>query len=193
MARPLCSRCHYPPSSCVCPFVNQIDNRIKLWVLQHPHEQKQAKSTTPLLQLGLTNVQLCVGELPEDFAEVRAISEQACALLYPSTDAEPVEQSHSPLEHIIVLDGTWSKVHRLWQQNPWLHELKALSFDQVPASRYHIRKANREQSLSTLEASAYCLAHLEGLDTRPLLHLLEGFVTMQTKQMPAAVKQRYQK
>ncbi|WP_105189545.1 tRNA-uridine aminocarboxypropyltransferase [Pseudoalteromonas sp. T1lg48] len=193
MARPLCSQCHYPPSSCVCPFVTQVNNRIKLWVLQHPHEQKQAKSTTPLLQLGLTNVQLCVGELPEDFTEVRAISKQACALLYPGPTAEPVEHINTPLEHIIVLDGTWSKVHRLCQQNPWLHELKTLSFDQVPHSRYHIRKANREQSLSTLEASAYCLHHLEGLDTNPLLHLLDGFVTMQTKQMPDAVKQRYQK
>ncbi|WP_105199802.1 MULTISPECIES: tRNA-uridine aminocarboxypropyltransferase [unclassified Pseudoalteromonas] len=193
MARLLCSHCHYPPSSCVCPFVTKVNNRIKLWVLQHPHEQKQAKSTTPLLQLGLTNMQLCVGEHPEDFSEVRAIADKACALLYPTDTAEPVEQCTAPIEHIIVLDGTWSKVHRLWQQNPWLHKLKALSFAQVPANRYHIRKANREQSLSTLEASAYCLAQLEGLDTHPLLHLLDGFVTMQTKQMPAAVKQRYQK
>ena len=196
MARSLCNQCHYPIKSCVCRFVRRVDNQISVWVLQHPHEVSQAKSTTPLLQLSLTSVQVCIGELPSDFSQIQALPTEHCAVLYPSADATAVETlnntDRSAIKHLIVLDGTWSKVHRLWQSNPWLHTLKAVSFAHVPNSRYLIRKANREQSLSTIEACAHCLHYLEQLDTTDLLTLLDGFVEVQTQHMPSHVRSRYQ-
>ncbi|MEO2265747.1 tRNA-uridine aminocarboxypropyltransferase [Pseudoalteromonas sp. YIC-656] len=196
MTRPLCSQCQYPISSCVCRFVQSVNNEINVWILQHPHEASQAKSTTPLLQLALQQAHICVGEVPGDFSQVTALDPLHCAVLYPSQSATPLETMNiadkSVIKHIIVLDGTWSKVHRVWQQNLWLHAIKGISFANVPRSRYRIRKANRENSLSTLEATAYCLQQLEQLDTAPLFKLLDGFVEVQTQHMPEHVKSRYE-
>ncbi|WP_462158196.1 tRNA-uridine aminocarboxypropyltransferase [Pseudoalteromonas sp. GB56] len=196
MARPLCSQCQYPITCCVCRFVQSVNNQISVWILQHPHEVSQAKSTTPLLQLALKNAHICIGEMPNDFSQVTALDASQCAVLYPSQTAQHIEtlnqSEKSNIKHIIVLDGTWSKVHKLWQQNPWLHALTAISFEHAPQSRYRIRKANRENSLSTLEATAYCLHQLEALDTKPLFKLLDGFVEVQTQHMPEHVKSRYE-
>ncbi|MFY8275138.1 tRNA-uridine aminocarboxypropyltransferase [Pseudoalteromonas sp. SSDWG2] len=196
MARTVCSTCNYPTTSCVCEHVQHVANQTCVWVLQHPHETSQAKSTVPLLGLSLNKLRICVGEFPDDFTDVQALLPQHCALLYPCDNALPLEHldnaAKTQIKHLIVIDGTWGKVHRIWQQNPWLHSLNALSFAQVPASRYAIRKANREHSLSTLEATAYCLEYLERLDAQPLRVLLDGFVKVQTQHMPADVKTRYQ-
>ncbi|WP_278404967.1 tRNA-uridine aminocarboxypropyltransferase [Pseudoalteromonas ruthenica] len=194
MARNLCTQCHYPSSHCVCKYVIAVENTITVWILRHPHELSQAKSTTPLLQLALKRINVCTGENPGDFLAVQSILDQGVAVVYPSEQANAIEQlseQRGAIKHIILLDGTWSKVHRLWQLNPWLHTLPSLTFAQPPASEYRIRKANRDDSLSTLEAANYCLAQLEGLSTQSLKQLLAGFVQEQLKNMPAHVRQRY--
>ncbi len=81
----------------------------------------------------------------------------------------------------MVLDATWRKSRKMLHQNPALQRLPRLALDEVPQSRYAIRKAHAPGQLSTLEATCAALAQLEGDTTRwqPLLEAFDGFVAQQ--------------
>jgi DTW domain-containing protein YfiP len=87
---------------------------------------------------------------------------------------------------LVVLDATWRKSRKMLHQNPALQRLPRLALDEVPQSRYAIRKAHAPGQLSTLEATCAALAQLEGDTTRwqPLLAAFDGFVAQQRLFMP---------
>ncbi|MCG7533497.1 tRNA-uridine aminocarboxypropyltransferase [Pseudoalteromonas sp. OOF1S-7] len=198
MKRPLCNHCHFPLQTCVCQYLcSAIHNRCKILVLQHPSEAKVAKNTARLLSLQLTNVEVVRGESAADFTATRSqLQSGACALLYPSDKALTLsENGHQDtlpkIETLVVLDGTWKKVHKMLMLNPWLMTLPHVSFAHLPENQYHIRKAEQAFSLSTLEATAHFLHLYEQISPAPLYQALAGMIEQQTRQMPEHVKLRY--
>lgn len=195
MSRLVCQQCHYPKPSCICHAVVGVNNRCKIWVLQHPHEVKQAKNTVRLLQLALNKIEVVVGQYPDDFTQIAALPLANTALLYPSEQARFLDEAscgaNAQLQNLVVLDGTWKKTHRLLQQNPWLTQFQCVSFSRLPTNQYTIRKANKANSLSTLEAVAHSLHLIEQCPAEPLLHLLTAFIDKQTQHMSDEVKRRY--
>ena len=66
------------------------------------------------------------------------------------------------LEGVIVLDGTWSQAKALWWRNAWMLKCRRLILNPNAPSRYgNLRKEPRRDALSTIEAAALLLAHLE--------------------------------
>jgi DTW domain-containing protein YfiP len=65
--------------------------------------------------------------------------------------------------------------------NPALQRLPRLPLRGMPASHYLIRKAHAPDQLSTLEATTYALAQLEGNAGKfaPLIAAFDGFVAQQ--------------
>ena len=86
----------------------------------------------------------------------------------------------------IVLDATWRKSRKMLHLNPLLQHLPRLALRDTPASRYLIRKAQRPDQLSTLEATCMALAQIEGDGERftPLLAAFDGFVAQQLAYRP---------
>jgi len=164
-------------------------------VLQHPSELSTPKNTVRLLNLQLENIDIFVGETPEDFEDAQKIaSTMHCALLYPGEHAlgiEEIPRNQPRIDYLFVLDGTWKKAHKLAMLNPWLNKLPQVSFNNAPTNQYKIRKAEQQYSLSTLEACAYFLSIYDTLDPTPLYDLLKGMIYEQTKFMPDHVKERY--
>ncbi|AZZ98581.1 tRNA-uridine aminocarboxypropyltransferase [Pseudoalteromonas sp. R3] len=198
MKRTLCNHCHFPEQTCVCTYLGKpLNNHCKILVLQHPSEVKVAKNTVRLLSLQLSNLEVITGETETDFAQVREqLQSVQCALLYPSESAmslsAPSEEVNQPaIETLVVLDGTWKKVHKMLMLNPWLMSLPHVSFSDLPKNQYHIRKAEQAFSLSTLEATAHFLHLYEAISPEPLYRALAGMIEQQTRLMPADVKQRY--
>jgi len=67
------------------------------------------------------------------------------------------------LDGVVVLDGTWKEAKTLWWRNPWLLKLRRLVLHPSNKSRYgRIRREPRREALSTLEAVALLLKHLDG-------------------------------
>lgn len=119
------------------------------------------------------------------------IAKEECWVIYPGDNAvnldlalrhlteDPLAEDHDKKiieqsltgskkpTRILLLDGTWKKAYKLWQLNPWLHALPKASIENA-ISHYKIRKAPKEQYLSTLEAAAICLAAIEDVDVKPL-------------------------
>jgi DTW domain-containing protein YfiP len=66
------------------------------------------------------------------------------------------------LRGIVLLDGTWSQAKTLWWRNPWLLKLHRIVLDPPrPARLGRLRREPRREALSTIEAAALALRHLE--------------------------------
>ncbi|WP_298441047.1 tRNA-uridine aminocarboxypropyltransferase [uncultured Ferrimonas sp.] len=192
-----CSRCQRPQKVCLCSAITPVRHHTPVHVLMHPSEHGNAKGTAVVLCLALERGTLWLGESAADFAELQqqlAQGPQPVMLLYPDDNAVMVEHSNaSEVGQLLVLDGTWRKTHKMLQLNPWLAQLPRLGFAHAPQGDYQIRKAHRDDSLSTLEAVAYSLEQLEQCDPAPLARAFDAIKQSQLAFMPAEVQARYQR
>lgn len=196
MARPLCKRCSFSLSTCICDAIICVNNHTQVVILQHPSEAKISKNTAQLLALSLKHCDIIKGENNQDFICLQKLPVESTVLLYPNEHAIELDLPNNkerlkPITHLIVIDGTWNKAFKILQLTPLLQQFKTVSFNHIPTNRYTIRKAPRADSLSTLEAVAHSLSLIETLDPTPLYTLLDELIEKQTQHMPAHVKARY--
>lgn len=190
-SRPLCSRCQRPQPTCLCGWLRPTDNRVELLLLQHPAETRHAKGSARLLQLSLRHCAVRVGETFDD-DELRAWLQapghdgrgRTPWLLFPATPDRPAQPPERPAVtapdniRLVLLDGSWRQARQLLARHAALQALPRWPLQAPPPSRYRIRKAQRPEQRSTLEAACLALAALEGDDTRyqPLLAAFDGWV-----------------
>ena len=201
--RPVCPACLRPRSVCICQWVRPVAHTTQVLILQHPQEVGHAKNSARLLHLSLQHSTLLVGEVwndpdlptqhrlhtlllyPSSDTAQPALGMQAASALLASSAPQPVTPQPDPARQaslrLVVLDGTWRQSRAMLRQNPWLQCLPRLSLDDMPPSRYAIRKAHKPGQLSTLEATCAALAQLEGDASRfdALLQAFDGFVASQ--------------
>ena len=161
-----------------------IDNRVFVLILQHPHEKREALATAPLICAILRNSKLAVGlswpglmrvlggpaepgrwaGLHLGAARPNAPEERRELTLF-NRRGEPVENPLAilaGLRGIVLLDGTWSQAKTLWWRNPWLLKLHRMVLDPPrPARLGRLRREPRRDALSTIEATALALRHIE--------------------------------
>lgn len=177
--RRYCTQCHYPQMTCVCEHITVLKCPVQITVLQDSSEVNHAKNTVRLLQLAIPTTQVIV--IKESTELTNAMLDGA-VIIYPCDNATPVElwsQSSADVrpelpKHIILLDGSWRKTHKIWMQYPQLHSIPSLTFTQAGVTQYRIRKANKLNSMSTIEACAYTLEQLYNMDCSALHQLLAG-------------------
>ncbi|MGP4843026.1 tRNA-uridine aminocarboxypropyltransferase [Marinobacter sp. 1Y8] len=194
MRQTRCPHCGVHPNICVCDACQPISGAPPLWVLQHPSEVAQNKGTLRIAAACLPGLRVLVGEKPADFEPLARRSQQIpMGLIYPAAASTALETGPiSQVREWIILDGTWRKASRIFLSNPWLNALPQFHFEAAPPSRYRIRKAPRDDSVSTVEAIAYLLSQAApDCDYRALYTGLDTLVERQLKQMPAQVQQRY--
>jgi DTW domain-containing protein len=160
----------------------QVANRTYVLILQHPHERREALSTAPLICETLHRSKLVIGlswpSLSRAFGQptdakrwavlhLGAAREHAerRALNILDRRGEPLADAASilrGLDGIVLLDGTWSQAKTLWWRNPWLLKLHRIVLDPPrPAKLGRLRREPRREALSTIEAAALALRHLE--------------------------------
>jgi DTW domain-containing protein len=165
--------------------VEPIDNRLFVLVLQHPQEKKEVLATAAATCAMLRRAALVVGLSWPNLA--RALGRPAdagqWAVLYlgsarpaafglereivvldragmPAADQDAMLRG---LEGVVLLDGSWSEAKTLWWRNPWLLRLRRLVLNPRHRSRFgRVRREPRREALSTLEAAALLLKHLDG-------------------------------
>ncbi|WED22601.1 DTW domain-containing protein [Vibrio sp. JC009] len=195
-----CQQCGKAKKACICSWIESIDNRIELIILQHPTEINQAKGTAKILSLSLKHNHCYVGE---DFSGHRELNQLLNEegvqplLVYPGENAEPAEQfalkfkDSSPKIRLVIIDGTWRKAYKIYQLSSNLQALPAVTISAGIKGNYRIRKAPSDESLSTVEAGFYALSALdEQTDYSPLMHAFEKMIDFQIAQMPEGVYER---
>nr|WP_086938162.1 tRNA-uridine aminocarboxypropyltransferase [Thaumasiovibrio occultus] len=192
-----CQRCGKAEKACICPWIQSVDTKTELIVLQHPSEVNRAIGTARILDLALARCQVLVGE---DFSDDAALN-QALArrdirwfVLYPSETATPVSALRASGESdenigFILLDGTWKKAYKMWQLSRNLHALATCTLDNAEDGRYQIRKSSKQSGVSTVEAGFYALKAIEPNNSalNALLVPFEQMIQFQIAQMPAGV------
>jgi hypothetical protein len=162
-----------------------IDNRLFVLILQHPQEKREALATAAPTRALLGRAELVVGLSWPNLSGAlgRSVDPKRWAVLYlgsarpallgqqrevialdrrgePPADQEAMLRG---LEGVVVLDGTWKEAKTLWWRNPWLLKMRRLVLNPQHKSRYgRIRREPRREALSTLEAVALLLKHLDG-------------------------------
>ena len=177
MARSLCLQCQRPIGACICPFIINTNNKIPILVLQHPSEVKQCKGTVALLQRSLNACQILIGE---DFSEntelIEILAMHQTLLLYPGKysqeltvtvnnfEGDQTDSNEKKPPLLIILDGTWNKAYRMFMFSTHLPSLTQVCLPDMLANngKYLIRKVAKKNALSSLEATCYALALLEG-------------------------------
>jgi len=169
----------------LCALAQPTAHRTEVLVLQHPHEQRQAKNSVALLRLSLAHCEVVVGErfAPDALAALLQRPGRDTRLLYPDVPAAPAPSApqttaSSPVR-LVVIDATWRKSLRMLLEHPGLAALPRLSLQPLAPSCYGaIRVARRADQISTLEAAVQALAMLEGpsFDAAPLLDAFGRFV-----------------
>ena len=165
--------------------VEPIDNRLFALVLQHPQERREVLATAAACCAALRRSALVVGLSWPNLARALGgpADAKSWAVVYlgsarpaafglereivaldragkPANDQDAVLRG---LEGVVLLDGSWSEAKTLWWRNPWLLKLRRLVLNPRRRSRFgRVRREPRREALSTLEAAALLLKHLDG-------------------------------
>jgi DTW domain-containing protein YfiP len=161
------------------------DNRVFVLVLQHPQEQREPRATAAATVAALRQARLVAGLSWPNLAQAlgRRADPRRWAVLYLGSvrpaaldddkrEIAVIGRGGKPLDDpaavlrgldgIVLLDGTWSQAKTLWWRNPWLLKLHRLVLNPPrPARLGEIRREPRPEALSTIEAAALALRHLE--------------------------------
>ena len=187
-----------------------IANRLFILVLQHPQERREARATAAAavgalrrakLVAGLSwpNLERALGRRadPRRWAVAYLGSARPAALAAAGgkeRDLFLVGRNGAPvgepgpilagLDGVVLLDGTWSQAKTLWWRNPWLLKLHRLVLNPpAPARLDRLRREPRREALSTLEAAALVLRHVEKTPdaAEALLAALDRLMAAQTR------------
>ncbi|MFO6425019.1 tRNA-uridine aminocarboxypropyltransferase [Motilimonas sp. KMU-193] len=186
--RPWCNRCNKAQVACICKLITEINNQYKLIILQHPSEANKAVGSARILSLSLSQCELICSET----ISLEKLVEAPTYLLYPSS--EPVisagEGKFADNSQFILLDGSWKKAFRLLQLNPALQQLPRVGIAVKQPSQYRIRKSNKAQGVSSVEAGYYLMSQLEGNEAKytALLRTFDAMIDFQLQQMPPSVR-----
>ena len=160
-----------------------IDNRLFVLILQHPAEKREVLATAAAACAALRRAALVVGLSWPNLTHAlgRPADPRQWAALYLGS-ARPAsfglereiivldrkgvptaDQMWGGLEGVVLLDGSWSEAKTLWWRNPWLLRLRRLVLNPRHRSRFgRVRREPRREALSTIEAAALLLKHLDG-------------------------------
>ena len=181
---PDCPRCGKPAALCVCADIVPEDNAIELLILQHPQEQDRMLGTARLTALHFKRATMKIGLSWPSLSKIlgRTVDPQRWAILYlgslnareltSGTDVVAVSRKGEvepnqrailrSIEGVILLDGSWSQAKALWWRNPWMLKCRRVILGPRRPSRYgRLRREPRPDGLSTIEAAAMLVGHLE--------------------------------
>jgi hypothetical protein len=135
-----------------------------------------------MAHLSLPNSELHVGLRAAGVDRLEALCRApGTAVLFPSEGATDVRALREPPPVLVVVDGTWSNAKKVVQNCPLLSALPRVSLTPDRPGNYRIRKEPEAHCLSTIEAVAAVLEHLEGAPGRftPILAAFDHMVEQQ--------------
>ncbi|KAF7088666.1 hypothetical protein CFC21_091749 [Triticum aestivum] len=107
------------------------------------------------------------------------------ALLFPCQRATTIDAASDCqvlVKHLIVLDGTWAKAHRMYHENPWLQLVPHVKVEADRVSLYgEVRHEPKAGCMSTIESIVVAMKEL-GEDETGLDRVLAVFESMIAEQ-----------
>ena len=115
----------------------------------------------------------------EEEEEFEIVVPPGSVLLFPSERSVGVGEIDFEVKNLIVLDGTWAKAKRMYNENPWLKLLPHLKLEVEKMSLYsEVRQQPKIGYLSTIESIVYSLKAVGDDNPEGLEGLLDVFESM---------------
>jgi DTW domain-containing protein YfiP len=152
--------------------------RTRVVLLTHRAEHRKSTNTGRLVALAIqgAEVRLC----GERDAPVRpSLPKGRRLVLFPHPEASELSRDDGRGEPVVLLvpDGNWNQARHIVRRDPDARGAEPVTLPPGAPSRYGLRRAPREGTVSTLEAVARALGVLEGEEVeRALTELLDVFV-----------------
>ncbi|WP_459680958.1 tRNA-uridine aminocarboxypropyltransferase [Vibrio comitans] len=194
-----CERCGRAKKACLCQWVQAVESSIEVVILQHPSEVNQAKGTAKIIELSVSPSHLLVGE---DFSTHPLVNQWLAEpntlnlILFPTQESIELDCMVPTLtnyrkKRLFLIDGTWKKAFKMYQLSSNLHSLQQVHLPKDIEGRYTIRKAPKENALSTVEAAYHALTLMKACDAEPLINAFDKMVEFQISQLPEGSYEKY--
>lgn len=183
--RPTCLRCRRPAAACWCRYIVPHPSRTRLVFLQHPREARMPVGTCRMAHLSLPNSELHIGLDAASQPQLAAtLDRPGTAVLFPGPGAIDARALTTPVDTLVVVDGTWSTARKLVERCPLLSRLPRVALSPARPGNYRIRREPAAHCLATIEAVAEVLEVLEHAPGRyaSLLLPFERMVDFQIQQ-----------
>lgn len=169
----ICARCFLKTEWCLCAELPKIQTNIQIVIVRHITEEWLTSNTARLATLMLDNVRILPYGGGEPFD---GESLQAAGTLLLTPDAKPMAPSVPP-RRLVLLDGTFRQVRRMYKKIPELHDIEQCALQATSQRIPGLRRPPRSDGLSTIEAIAQALAQFERPElASPLLAAYSEFV-----------------
>jgi DTW domain-containing protein len=153
---------------CICSIAPRFHLQTRVVILMHRRELTLTTSTALLAKLTLSNFELRVrGILDEPMSNADLTPDERQALvLYPSDEAQELNPDYltkltKPIS-LIVLDGNWRQAAKMSSRIAELRDVPRVKLPVGAPSEFRLRRAHREDGMSTFEAIARSLGIIEG-------------------------------
>lgn len=162
-----CDRCRMHRSLCVCALMPALVTRTRVVLILHCFEDRKTTNTGRLAASCLVNSQVVLRGEARVPAPEPVVPASSSAVLFPSNDAISLDElvasagAGVPLT-LVVPDGSWRQASRVRHRMPSLQGIPCVRLPPGPPSNYQLRHSGHADRISTLEAIARALGHLEG-------------------------------
>lgn len=166
-----CPRCFLPTPLCLCAEVPSVSTRTELLVIRHHKESLKSTNTARMAALAMPRCRIISYGSPGEPFDASVLEAPDTWLLFPHTQKAPVPAGPPPAR-LIILDGSWGQARRMVQRVPALRRLPGLKLPPPPPYTRRLRRSPHPDAMSTMEAIAGAVAHLEGEDVAVPLYAL---------------------
>lgn len=167
-----CPKCLINKALCFCEFIPTIETKTKVSLVVHIKEKVLSSNTAHLAHQCLTNSEFYYRGLKnQPFDTTFKLDENYSPLyLYPSESAKVLTENYlssidKPIQ-LIVPDGSWRQAKKFHKRVPLFKEIPHVMLPKIPKSIYELRKQKFENSVCTMEAIAYALGIIEGVNIK---------------------------
>ena len=151
-----------------------VPTRTEVLVVRHERESWKSTGTARIAALAMPGLGLL--DFTENSepakSELPALLGAGTHLLFPTDESAPWDGTR--VTRLVLLDGTWRQVRRMYAKLPALHAVPKLALPQNGAKVLRLRESKFEAGRSTLEAIAEAIALLEGEAIAAPLHALHA-------------------
>ena len=152
---------------CLCAEFPRLPARTRVVLLTHRIELTRSTNTGRIVARLLEGSEIRVrGEI--DPGARPPLPEGRRLILFPTPSARVLSRGDAPREGeplvLLVPDGNWNQARHAFNRDPDARGAEPVTLPEGAPSRYGLRRAPREGTLSTLEAVARAMSLLESED-----------------------------
>lgn len=192
MTREYCAQCKKVINACYCDKLHHYSIDSHIIILQHPTETTHTLGTARIAKLSLDNCEIITGEdFQNDKRLISICKRDDTYLVFPTLDEQnkkiSLKNNSTKPKTLIFLDGTWKKAKKILFSNPFLEDIPRLVLNPEKQSLYTLRKAPKENYISTLEAIVESIYEVENKDISLTLETLRYIEKFQISKMSKGI------